>query len=54
MAESDQVRTSTVAYRNAHPESTAMIGARMDTDMVANPFRPNQVLDSVADLESQI
>jgi predicted HAD superfamily phosphohydrolase YqeG len=54
MAESDQVRTSAAAYRNAHSESTAMIGDRMDTDMVANPFRPNQVLDSVADLENQI
>jgi NagD protein len=57
----------------AHSESTAMIGDRMDTDIVAGieaglhtilvlsgisdrseieryPFRPDEVLDSVADL----
>jgi NagD protein len=57
----------------AHSESTAMIGDRMDTDIIAGmeaglrtflvlsgithrgdiarfPFRPNHVMDSVADL----
>jgi NagD protein len=58
-------------------ETTAMIGDRMDTDIIAGmeaglhtvlvlsgitqrdeiasyPFRPNQVLNSVADLKNQI
>jgi NagD protein len=58
---------------DAHSESTAMVGDRMDTDIVAGieaglytylvltgstrkeevngfPFRPNHVVDSVADL----
>ncbi|GAT89271.1 HAD family hydrolase [Arthrobacter sp. Leaf145] len=62
---------------DAHSETTAMIGDRMDTDIVAGmeaglhtvlvlsgitqreeivsfPFRPNQILNSVADLKSQI
>jgi NagD protein len=62
---------------DAHSETTAMIGDRMDTDIVAGmeaglhtvlvltgitrrediasyPFRPNQVLNSVADLKNQI
>jgi NagD protein len=62
---------------DAHSETTAMIGDRMDTDIIAGmeaglhtvlvlsgithrddiaayPFRPNQVLDSVADLKNQI
>ena len=61
----------------AHSETTAMIGDRMDTDIVAGieaglhtilvltgitqrediaayPFRPNQILNSVADLKNQI
>jgi NagD protein len=62
---------------DAHSETTAMIGDRMDTDIIAGmeaglhtvlvlsgitqkhdiatyPFRPNQILDSVADLKNQI
>ncbi|OFI38456.1 HAD family hydrolase [Arthrobacter sp. SW1] len=62
---------------DAHSETTAMIGDRMDTDIVAGmeaglhtvlvlsgitqreeiasfPFRPNQVLSSVAELKEQI
>jgi NagD protein len=62
---------------DAHSETTAMIGDRMDTDIIAGmeaglhtvlvlsgitqreeigsyPFRPNQVLNSVADLKNQI
>jgi NagD protein len=62
---------------DAHSETTAMIGDRMDTDIIAGmeaglhtvlvlsgitqkediaayPFRPNQILNSVADLKSQI
>jgi NagD protein len=62
---------------DAHSETTAMIGDRMDTDIIAGmeaglhtvlvlsgitqrdeiasyPFRPNQVLASVADLKNQI
>jgi NagD protein len=62
---------------DAHSETTAMIGDRMDTDIVAGmeaglhtvlvlsgitqreeiasfPFRPNQVLSSVAELKDQI
>jgi NagD protein len=62
---------------DAHSETTAMIGDRMDTDVVAGieaglrtflvltgstrtedlvryPFRPTQVLDSVADLVDRV
>jgi NagD protein len=62
---------------DAHSETTAMIGDRMDTDIIAGmeaglhtvlvltgitqrediasyPFRPNQVLTSVAELKNQI
>jgi NagD protein len=62
---------------DAHSETTAMIGDRMDTDVVAGieaglrtflvltgstrsgdlvryPFRPTQVLDSVADLVARV
>ena len=62
---------------DAHSETTAMIGDRMDTDIIAGmeaglhtvlvlsgithkddvaayPFRPNQILNSVADLKNQI
>jgi NagD protein len=62
---------------DAHSETTAMIGDRMDTDIIAGmeaglhtvlvlsgitqkediatyPFRPNQILNSVADLMDQI
>ncbi len=62
---------------DAHSETTAMIGDRMDTDIIAGmeaglhtvlvlsgitqkediaayPFRPNQILNSVAELKGQI
>jgi NagD protein len=62
---------------DAHSETTAMVGDRMDTDVVAGieaglrtflvltgstraedvqryPFRPTQVLDSVADLVDRV